>query len=114
MADPNIVFWAAIPDGAKLTATASKQDGSPGTFAVTGYCLDEEGNDTKITGVPYQRVLNSGHIYQLVLEVLPVDGAIVDVEVKIEHGGSVIRKTDWTPVQGAPGMRGAFIRPVSA
>ena len=110
MPDPNIVFWAGIPDGSKLTATAKKQAGSAGTFAIAGYLHDEASNHQKVTKVPFVANLATNHTYQLVLELLPVGGAVVDVEVKIESGGSVIRKTAWAPVQGSAGLRGVFVR----
>lgn len=110
MADPNIVFWMKIPGGSKLTASATQKAGTPGTFAATGYFLDHTGSFTKIQQLPFSANLKPNSSYQLVLEVAPIGGSVVDVGVVVEKGGQVIRKTNWAPIQGGPGLRGVFAR----
>jgi hypothetical protein len=110
MADPSIVFWTTLPGGSKLTASATQKPGTPGTFAATGSFLDHTGNSIKIQQLPFSADLKANNSYQLVLEILPVGGAVVDVSVVVTKGGQAIRKTNWAPIQGGPGMRGVFAR----
>lgn len=109
MADPNIVFWSQIPGGSQLTADASKRGGG-GTFAVAGFLLDDVGAHKEIKAVPFQAALSANRVYQLVLEVLPAGGAVVDPVVEITKSGATLRQTSWAPIQGTPGMRGVFVR----
>lgn len=109
MADPEILFWAAIPDGSVLEANAANQ-ANQGTFAVAGHFLDQQGNFTRIEEIPFRRELEENNTYQVSLEVLPAGGAKVDAKVTIESGGQVIRESKWNPVQGGPGLRVVFLR----